>query len=94
MTQAAAPLAADAEPAAPAPEGKAVKPIKKLRIGSVHAAVWRNGAFYAATFERRYPDANKAWQSTGSFGVGALLNLAKAADRAHDAILGLLKDAQ
>lgn len=62
-------------------------PVAKVRIGSVTAAVWRNGEFYSATFERRYQDKEGQWQTSHSFGPSDLLALAKAADRAHDRIL-------
>lgn len=62
-------------------------PVVKIRIGSVHASIWKNGDFYSATFERRYQDKDSKWQTSHSFGASDLLALAKAADRAHDAIL-------
>ena len=69
-------------------------PVAKIRIGNVHATVWKNGDFYSAQFERRYQDKDEKWQTSHSFGPADLLPLAKAADRAHDAILALLAKGQ
>jgi len=70
------------------------KPVTKVRIASVTATVWKNGDFYSAQFERRYQDKDEKWQTSHSFGPGDLLALAKAADRAYDAIHALLAKSQ
>ena len=68
-------------------------PVDKFRVGRIHVSIWENagpnGPYYAASFERRYKDAQDQWQSSSSFGSRELLSLAKAADRAHDAIAEL-----
>ncbi len=68
-------------------------PVHKIRVGSVHAAIWENtnekGTFYSVTFERRYKQGEE-WKSSDSYGPGDLLELAKAADLAHTAILDAL----
>lgn len=69
------------------------KPIDKIRIGKVTASIWNNpsekGDFYSVTFERSYKDEGDAWKSSQSFRRDDLLELAKAADKAHDRILEL-----
>jgi hypothetical protein len=65
-------------------------PVAKVRIGLITASIWENktekGTFHNVTFERRYK-AGDQWKSTRSYGAGDLLELAKAADRAHTKIL-------
>ncbi len=62
------------------------RPVHKVRIGLVKAAIWANstreGVLYNVTFERRFHDGD-AWRSTSSFGRDDLLKLAKVADQAH-----------
>ena len=69
------------------------KPVDKIRIGRVTASIWSNpsdkGDFYSVTFERNYKDEGDAWKSSQSFRRDDLLELAKAADKAHDRILEL-----
>jgi hypothetical protein len=73
------------------------KPVARIRVGSVHASIWRNakdkGTFYNVTFERRYKDRDDQWQGTQNYGAGDLLELAKAADLAHTRILELASEA-
>ena len=73
------------------------KPAAKIRLGRVQASIWENatenGVRYAATFERRYKDAEGNWQSSQSYNDQELLLLAKAADKAHDEILRLRREA-
>jgi hypothetical protein len=70
----------------PAPEPQPNRPVHKVRIGLIKAAVWanpgRDGVQYNVTFERRFHDG-EAWRSTSSFGRDDLLKLAKIADQAH-----------
>lgn len=62
------------------------KPVHKIRIGSVHAAVWANdgskGHWYSTTFCRIYRDGEE-WKQSGNFNRDDLLVLAKVADQAH-----------
>lgn len=73
------------EPAAP--------PVAKVRVGLITASLWKRdterGAFYSATFERRYRTEGGEWRSTRSFGETDLLALAKTVDLAYDAIRAL-----
>jgi hypothetical protein len=68
------------------------RPVDKVRIGSVNASIWRNsgekGDFYSVTFEHSYKDGQE-WKTANSYGQGDLLELVKAADKAHDRILEL-----
>jgi hypothetical protein len=68
-------------------------PVAKIRIGLLTATIWEritdNGAFYSATFERRYRDANGDWHGTQSFDKSNLLTLAKLADQADTEIARL-----
>jgi hypothetical protein len=47
------------------------------------------GDFYTATFDRHYKDNAGERKSSQSFPQGDLLELAKAADKAHDRIMEL-----
>ena len=68
-------------------------PASKVKIFPISAAIWRNegsnGAFYSATFERSYKDAQGNWKSSDSFNGDDLLLLAKVADLAHTEIVKL-----
>ena len=65
-------------------------PVAKVRVGLITGSILENktdkGAFYSTTFERRYKDGEE-WKSSHSYNTGDLLELAKAADRAHTRIL-------
>ena len=70
------------------------KPVSKVTMYPVSAAIWRNEnqkgeAYYNVTFERSYKDDSGEWQSSGTFNAGDLLLLAKVADRAHSEIFKL-----
>ena len=70
------------------------KPVRKIRIGSVSATVWKQeGGFYTASLERNYKDKDGNWKSTHSFSVDDLVVAVKVADLAADAILALQGDA-
>ena len=70
------------------------KPVRKIRIGSVSATVWKQqDGFYTATLERNYKDKDGNWKSTHSFSADDLVVAAKVADLAADAILALQGDA-
>lgn len=68
------------------PEPQPSRPVHKLRIGLIKAAIWANatreGMIFNVTFERSYHDG-EAWKSSNSFGRDDLLKLAKVADEAH-----------
>jgi hypothetical protein len=64
------------------------KPIHKVRLGGIRAAIWANesegGAVrYNVTLERLYKDDDGRWTSTASLGRDDLLVAAKVLDRAH-----------
>jgi len=70
------------------------KPVTKVSIFPVSAAIWRNEGsngetFYNVTFERSWKDDAGSWQSSASFSFNELLVLAKVADRAHSEIYEL-----
>ena len=71
------------------------KPVKKIRIGSVSATIWKQegGLFYTASLERNYKDKDGNWKSTHSFSADDLVLAAKVASLAADAILALQGDA-
>ena len=74
------------------------RPVDKVRFGRIQASIWENasekGPYYTVSFERRYQDPEGNWRSSQSFNADDLLLLAKAADKAHDAIFALKRDAQ
>ena len=74
------------------------RPVDKVRFGRIQASVWENasekGPYYTVSFERRYTDAEGNWRNSQSFNADDLLLLAKAADKAHDAILAIKREAQ
>ncbi len=77
------------------------KPVSKITLYPVSAAIWKNEtvkadkngngerAYYSVTFERGYKDETGKWQSSDSFYLSDLLLLAKVADRAHSEIYKL-----
>ena len=63
------------------------KPVHRIRIGSISAAIFENrteegASFYNAQFQRGYRTAD-GWRNTRSFGRDDLLALAKLADQTH-----------
>jgi hypothetical protein len=67
------------------------KPVAKVSLYPISAAIWRNDgskgeAFYNVTFKRTYKDEKGKWQNSVSFNAGDLLLLAKVADLAHTEI--------
>ena len=66
------------------------KPVKKIRIGKISAAIWDNqtekGIFYNVTFDRTYYEGTNA-RSTDSFGQNDLLLLKKVSDMAFNWIV-------
>lgn len=70
------------------------KPVAKISLHPVSAAIWRNqnqkgDTFYSVTFERGYKDDDGKWQRSDSFNAADLLLLAKVADLAHSEIYKL-----
>jgi hypothetical protein len=70
------------------------KPVSKVTLYPVNAAIWKNDtgkgeAFYNVTFERSYKDDAGNWKSSDTFNTGDLLLLAKVADLAHSEIYKL-----
>jgi hypothetical protein len=63
------------------------QPSAKFRLGSVTAAVWKNGeGFYNVTLQRSYKDDAGEWKNTDQLGHGDLLNAAKVLERAEEYI--------
>jgi hypothetical protein len=71
----------------------AKKPVARVRLYPVSAAIWRNqnekGVFYAITFERSFRDEAGQWQTSSNFNASELLLVAKVADLAHSEIYRL-----
>jgi hypothetical protein len=70
------------------------KPIAKVSLHPVSAAIWRNQnqkgeVFFSVTVERSYKDDAGNWQSSTSFSAGDLLLLSKVTDLAHTEIFKL-----
>jgi hypothetical protein len=70
------------------------RPVRKLKIGLLSAAIWRHegktGPFYSVSFQRGYkPEGAEEWSNSDSFHRGDLLELAKLADQAHTHVLKL-----
>ena len=71
------------------------KPIERIRMGRLSAAIWRQisdegNQFYNFTVQRSYKNDQGDYQSTESFGLSDALVLAKLADRADTKIRQLL----
>mgnify|MGYP001618752138 CR=1 FL=1 len=68
----------------------ASKPVHKIRIGNVQAAVWANdgtnGPWHNVTFSRSFKQGDE-WKSSSSFNRDDLLVLSKVADAAFDWIV-------
>ena len=68
------------------------KPVDRVRLGRIAAAIWRNdtkdGTFFNVTVERSYRDGDNI-KSSDSFGRDDLLLLAKVVDMAHTRIYEL-----
>ena len=63
------------------------KPVEKFHDGPVHVSIWENdgvkGAFRTASFQLRYRDQDKQWQTGHSYGASDLKHLENAAKEAH-----------
>lgn len=67
------------------------KPVHRLRIGNIGAAIFENKTqdgktFYNAQFDRSYRDG-ETWKHTQSYGRDDLLVLSKVADQVHSWIV-------
>lgn len=66
------------------------RPVHEARFGRLKAAVWRQegdkGPWYSVTLSRSYQDAKGQWQTTQSFGVRDLLEVAKLCNDCHSFI--------
>lgn len=61
------------------------KPVERLRIGGIHASIWRNASregkiYYSYKVEKRYRDDADQWQSSDSYMLGDALVTAKLAN--------------
>jgi hypothetical protein len=69
---------------------EANKPVDKFTDGRVHVSIWENtgvtGAFRTATFQLRYKDHQKEWQTGHSFGASDLNHMENAAKEARTRI--------
>ena len=69
------------------------RPAETIRVGRVVASIWKNqpsqgDSFQSVTFERLYKrDSDTRWSYSSSFTGKDLLELAKAADLTHSALL-------
>lgn len=62
------------------------QPVKRFRVGSVTAAVWKNGGNLSTTLQKsfRVKDSDPAeWQNTDTLFHGDILNACKALERAE-----------
>ncbi len=71
------------------------KPVDRIRLGRVSAAIWRHLAedgspFYKFTIDTSYKDSTGNYQSTSSFGIRDALLVAKIANLADTRIRKLL----
>lgn len=66
------------------------KPVDKFNDGPVHVSIWENGdvkhAFRVASFQLRYQDQNRQWQTGHSYSSAALKHLESAAKEARTRI--------
>jgi hypothetical protein len=71
------------------------RPVAHVEVGSVTGAIWRNDTRdkprYTVSFNVRYKDKDGEWKTTNGFDQAHLLELAKAAHLAWDAIASLRK---
>ena len=63
------------------------KPVHRIRLSNISAAIFRNSSnegqtFFNVQFDRSYKDGEE-WKHTQSFGRDDLLQLAKVADQSH-----------
>lgn len=58
-------------------------PVKKFRLGSVTASIWKNGEYHSVTLERTYKDGEEL-KNTGNLNPGDLLNAARLLNRCEE----------
>ncbi len=72
------------------------KDVEHIRVGDVSASIFTNdgtnGTFNTVKFEKSYKDAAGQRKYTDNFNEKDLLELAKAADKAHDRIQELKQE--
>ena len=60
------------------------QPVKKFRVGSVTAAVWKNDDNYSVTLQKSYREKDsEEWRNTDNLFHGDILNACKALERAE-----------
>lgn len=59
------------------------EPVKKFRVGSVTAAVWKSEHGYSVTLQKSYRDENGTWQNTTSLFQADVVCAMRALDRAE-----------
>lgn len=60
------------------------QPVKKFRVGSVTAAVWKNDDNYSVTLQKSYRGKDsEEWKNTDTLFHGDILNAMKALERAE-----------
>lgn len=63
------------------------QPVKKFRVGSVTAAVWKNNDNYSVTLQKSYREKEtEEWRNTDNLFGGDILNAMKALERAEEFI--------
>lgn len=63
------------------------QPVKKFRVGSVTAAVWKNDGNFSVTLQKSYKDrGTEEWRNTDTLFHGDVLCAMKALERAEDFI--------
>jgi len=68
------------------------QPIKKFRVGSVEASVWKKTieyegttkTIYETTIKKNYKDKQDEWQSTNNYSVGELSHVQQVTRLAQD----------
>lgn len=59
-------------------------PVKKFRVGSVTAAVWKNDGNFSVTLQKSYREKEtEEWRNTDTLFHGDILNAMKALERAE-----------
>ena len=70
------------------------QPVKKMNIGAVNLAIWRNDVrfgrdgdsrvMYSVSVERRYKDQSGTWQGSGSFRLNDIPKLKLLLEKAYE----------
>lgn len=62
-------------------------PVKKYRVGSVTAAVWKNDGNFSVTLQKSFRSKDsEEWKNTDTLFHGDILNAMKALERAEEFI--------